>query len=126
MLEGISDYTILAIIVGVPSAITVPLTVWLYKIKVQGDQNHKCIEKLEKNLADHKLDLQKATNDLETKIDQLDNSVTVIKENVVESKDIHRDLKDEIKEVKEFFIDWIQRVEDLNIPRRRRSVKKSG
>ena len=127
-LEGITldVYELLLLLIGVPTGITVPLTLFLAKVKNQGEQNHKCIERIEKNLDQHRLDLEKAKNDMEVQIKQLDMAISVIKENVVESKDIHRDIKEAQDKQFNFFRDWIQRVEDLQIPRRQRTRKKVG
>lgn len=49
---------LLAIIIGIPTAITIPLTVFLTRIKSNGDQNHKCLERLEKKIDDMKINFR--------------------------------------------------------------------
>lgn len=82
------------------------------------ERNHKCIERLETKMDDHKKYVHDKVDKLETNIDDIKNNITAIKENVADSREVHNQLRDESKEVKSFFTDWIQRLENVTRDRR--------
>lgn len=77
------DYALFGIMIAIQSAIVIPLTVFLVKLKGKAEQHDRCITRLE------------------SKIDSLD-----IK------------FEKEIEGIKKFFIDWIQRLENVTRDRK--------
>jgi len=139
-LEGISlnAYELLGMIIAIPSAITIPITAFLIKLKGKTEQHDSCITRLEKKIdslslqlerydtkiqqsrQEADLEIEKAKSQVERerekmaqKVERLSSDVEMIREKVTESEKIHIEIKNMIRDNQNFFIDWIQRLEDV-------------
>ena len=136
------DFALLLQIIGISSLVGIPTIAYIVNdrrkvfgrfdsIEKKTDRNHDCIERLEQKIDDqvnsrnriiqeHKIDVQEDKITLQKQIDSVKSDVknvlsrmVAISEKVSESEKIHQEMKDMIREQQKFFVDWIQRIEDV-------------
>jgi|SRR5687767_1828188 len=133
VLEGINlnAYEFLALVISVPTLISIPLTAFLVKLRIKTELHDKEIEEVDEKIdksdnsiearfQEHKIDAQQREMELQKEIDSVKmdvkgviSKIDVLVEKVTESEKIHIEIKQMIRDQQTFFVDWIQRVEDV-------------
>ena len=101
MVLDIDSYTLFAIIIGVPTLITVPITIFLMKLKSRLDSHDKCLERLEQSIESFRNENKSDRQDVKiaTKEDKVDLKLELgaIKENI---KNVESFLRENIPPLK--------------------------
>ena len=97
----------------------------------QGDkleQYDNCIKKLEKRIEELRFEVKAEKLEDKKQIDEIKLYLKELKSSAQRGDEIHKELKEMLDKQQEFFIDWIQRLEDVtrdDLPRLRRKRKQS-